>query len=109
MATRFLAPGGCVVWMNARDATNPIYRPDHAPATNQVLASAFAGDVVVDWAGISRPHGLDWFVVDQLHLDQLVNPLTGTVVVPGPRRQAGADARAAALADGVDACAARYR
>jgi hypothetical protein len=109
VASRMLAPGGCVVWMNARDATNPIYRPEYAPATNQVLAGAFAGDVVVDWAGISRPHGLAWFVADLLHLDELRDPLTGAVVLAGPRRQAGADARARALADGVDACAARYR
>lgn len=106
---RTLVPGSCVVWVNARDATNPIYRPDTAPATNATLASTVPGDVVVDWAGRSRPYGSAWFVADLLHVDELRDPATGAVIVPGPRRQAGADAHATAIADGVERCAARYR
>lgn len=109
VAARALVPGSCVVWVNARDATNPIYRPDTAPAVNATLAATVPGDVVVDWAGRSRPHGGAWFVADLLHVDELRDPATGAVIVPGPRRQAGADAHARAIADGADACAARYR
>jgi hypothetical protein len=106
--THLVLEGSCVVWVNARDVTNPIYLPSFAPRTNLALATGAHENVIVDWATISRPRGLDWFVSDLLHVDELRNLSTGAVIVPGPRRQAGADAHARAIAEGVDICARRF-
>ena len=92
--------GRCVVIVDVRSTSAAIYAPAFAPTTNAAIASVVAGHptsaVEVDWDAISRPHRHDWFIADELHFEAIG---TGT-----DRHQAGADAYAAAIADGVSRC-----
>jgi hypothetical protein len=60
----------CVVMVNARDRTNPLYLPERAMVINGELADlerSHSNLVVVDWAGISRELPATWFSPDLLH------------------------------------------
>ena len=90
--------GRCVVLVDVRDVSSELYRTSFAPQTNSELRRVAAErphTVVVAWSDLSRAHGDDWFVGDRLHFD------SGT-----ERRQAGADAYADAVVDGVAGCGA---
>lgn len=89
---------GCTVWVDVRERTSSWYRPETAGTTNAVLRAVATSDsaTVVTWSSISAAHDRhDWFGSDELHFvdDQTI-------------RRAGMEAYAAAIADGVDRCAA---
>lgn len=90
----------CVVLVNVRSISSQLFAPRFAATTNAALASVVAahpGTVVeVDWDAISLPHTSDWFAQDQLHFADF-----GT---GGDRHQAGIDAYASAIADGLGRC-----
>jgi hypothetical protein len=92
--------GRCVVVVDVRADSAGIYSPGLASGTNAAIASVVArhgsGAVEVDWAAISHPHRADWFITDELHF--------ADVDSGADRHQAGADAYAAAIADGASRC-----
>lgn len=93
---RVAAP--CTVVVDVRDETSPMYRPEMAATTNATLRSVAAGrtTVVVPWSTISAGHDHgDWFVADELHF-----------INGDERHDAGVQAYATAIADGVDQCKA---
>jgi hypothetical protein len=60
----------CVVMVNARDRTNPMYLPERASVLNAELARLqvwYPNLVVVDWAVLSRFLPDAWFSPDLLH------------------------------------------
>ena len=92
----------CVVVVDVRSTSTSIYAPELAPRTNVAIAEVAASRprrvVEVDWDAMSRSHQADWFISDALHFDDIPSR--------GNRHQAGADAYAAAIAEGVARCAA---
>lgn len=108
LATERLA-GSCVVWVNTRTTIGAYYRPEETRATNTTLADFVASQPeawLVDWAAISEGHDQrDWFVADNLHFNRFYRDQYGfDVQDDSQRRQLGADAYAAAIADGVSRC-----
>lgn len=103
--------GSCVVWVNARTEIGALYHPETTRATNRTLAEFVAADPrtrLVDWAAISAGHdSRDWFVADELHFNRFYEDEFGLIVQDdSERRQTGADAYAAAIAEGVRRCPA---
>jgi hypothetical protein len=102
--------GSCTVWVNMRTRVAGLYRPEQAPYTNAVLAGIVASNPdtrLVDWATISEPHdSSDWFYVDELHFNRFYKDSNGVTQQDDAHRvQPGADAYAAAIAQGVRSCA----
>jgi hypothetical protein len=87
----------CSVVVDVRTESSALYRPETAAMTNTTLRSV-AGTrttVVVPWSTVSAGHDHnDWFVADELHF------INGDL-----RQDAGVQAYADAIADGVDQCA----
>jgi hypothetical protein len=92
----------CVVLVNAREDTAPVYHPDSARVVNGVLdrvGQRHPNVVVVDWAGISRRLPPDWFAADQLHFG--LDPTTASIGSGSAREYANA------IVDGVHRCLQR--
>lgn len=92
----------CVVLVNARDRTSPVYRPERVAVLNAELAALardHPGLVVVDWAALSRDLPEDWFSPDQLHFGRAAEEET-----PG---SPSARVYAGAIVGGVRRCHAR--
>jgi hypothetical protein len=90
----------CVVVVNAREDTAPVYHPDSARAVNALLFQArdrHPNLVIVDWAAVSRLLPGDWFALDQLHFGP----------DPAAAAEGSRSAReyATAIVDGVRLCA----
>jgi hypothetical protein len=92
----------CVVIVNARDRTNPIFLPERADILNSELVRLERENdnlVVVDWAARSRDMPTDWFSSDQLHFG-------GKAEDEAPNSPSS-QAYAAAIVDGVRRCDGR--
>ncbi len=88
----------CAVVVDVRTESSALYHPETTATTNARLRQVAAGHsaVVVPWSQVSAGHDQrDWFVGDELHF-----------IAGGQRQDAGVQAYARAIADGVDRCAA---
>lgn len=88
----------CTVVVDVREQASALYRPETARFTNATLGAVAANSnhavVVVAWSATSATHDhTDWFVADELHF-----------ISDGERHDAGVEAYAQAIADGVDRC-----